>query len=853
MGTTSPLWGSLPGCGGHSGRLGCRRERQGWRFVVSLLVLLLAPALLAAELTISGHVVDENEAPVGGARITVRRTAPSGIWQTQTDADGAFHILVSGPGDYSVTVEREGYYELRDRPLRLEVSGELTLAIDTVREVFQSADVSEKPSPVDVTRAQNEERLTGTEVNDIPFSNSHSLLSSMSLLPGAVLDPTGTPHFNGSSQGQMLYLLNGFNITDPIYGAYNAVLALEGVRAMEFSSGRYSPEYGKGSAGFLNISTENGTDTFHYTATDFIPGLDIQHGTRFGNWYPRVGFSGPVIRGRAWFSDTFDSEYTNSLVPGLPRGENTRSGWLGSNLLHGQVNLTPGNILFADFMVNVNNENRVGLGVLDPVSTTTTVHTRRYFASVKDQIYLGRGALLEIGYGHYDSSTKQIPQGISPYIFSADGRSGNYFVSAIQTGSRDEGMAHAYLPHFHWLGAHQIEAGGGADHIGYDADFHRTDYEVEGLEGQVLSKTTFFGSGMFRVPDTEADWWVLDTWRPTKRLQVEAGVRGDWDRKIGAYGGSPHAAASWSPFASGRTRIIGGYSMTHDPVLLDLLGRPLDQMAITTEYEGTGQPFLGPVRTVFVAPDEPLKLPRAINWSGGVDQQVKEHLFFGAKYLWRHTTDGFVFINQLDPGGPPSVLPLANASLPGEYGLTNSRRDNFDSAQFSVRQTFSGQFEWMLSYIHSRAVSNAVLDYNSTEALQVLPNLVPVPWDTPNRILGWGYLPLPWKNWAVAVLADARDGFPFSAADEYGTVVGGVDSRRYPFNFDLNVAVERMITLRGYRFALRGGVDNLTNQANPTAVNNTIGSPQFLQYYGEEGRHFVVRVRFFGRAEKTKH
>ena len=824
-----------------------------WGGAAVLLVLCLAPNARAAAVTLSGHVVDENEAPVGRARITVTRAAPSGSWQAQTDPDGAFHVILPEPGDYRVTVEREGYYELRDRPLNVEASEELTLAIGTVREVFQSVNVNEKPSPVDITQAQNKERLTGTEVNDIPFANSHSLLSSMSLLPGAILDPTGTPHFNGSSQGQMLYLLNGFNITDPIYGAYNAVLAVEGVRAIEFDSGRYSPEYGKGSAGFLNISTENGTDTFHYTATDFIPGLDIQHGARLGNWYPRVGFSGPILRGRAWFSDTFDSEYNNSLVPGLPSGENTRSGWQGSNLLHGQVNLSPTNILFADFMVNVANANRVGLGVLDPVSTTTTVHTRRYFASVKDQIYLGHGALLEIGYGRYDSSTKQIPQGISPYIFSPDGRSGNYFISSVQTGTRDEGMAHAYLPHFHWLGAHQIEAGGGGDHIGYDADFQRTDYQLEGLQGQILSKTTFFGSGIFHVPDTEADWWVLDTWRPAKHLQVEAGVREDWDRQIGAFGWSPHAAASWSPFASGRTRITGGYSMTHDPVLLDLLGLPLDQSAITTEYDANGQPLGLPILTSFAAPSEPLKLPRAINWTGGVDHQVKEHLFFSAKYLWRHTTDGFVFINQLEPDAPPSVLPLPNASLPGEYQLTNFRRDNFDSAQFSVRQTFSGQFEWMLSYIHSRAVSNAVLDYNSSEPLQVVPNLVAVPWDTPNRVLGWGYLPLPWKNWAVAVLADARTGFPFSADDEYGTVVGGVDSRRYPFNFDLNVAVERMITLRGYRFALRGGVDNLTNQANPTAVDSTVGSPQFLQYYGEEGRHFVVRIRFFGRAEKNKH
>ncbi len=31
-----------------------------------------------------------------------------------------------------------------------------------------------------------------------------------------------------------------------------------------------------------------------------------------------------------------------------------------------------------------------------------------------------------------------------------------------------------------------------------------------------------------------------------------------------------------------------------------------------------------------------------------------------------------------------------------------------------------------------------------------------------------------------------------------------------------------------------------------------IGAPQFLQFLGDEGRHFVVRIRFFGRAGKNK-
>lgn len=365
----------------------------------------------ASDHELTGFVRDENEAPVSGARVTVRPGPPAsgGPWQAITDPAGAFSLSLPLPGDYLVDVRQEGYYQLKDRLVHVELSQQVTLVINTVREVFQSINVDEQPSPVDAAQARNEERLTGTEVNDVPYPNSHSLRSSMKLMPGVLQDPGGGLHFNGSSENQVQYLLNCFNITNPITGQLQTVLAVEGIRSLDYSSARYSPEYGKGSAGVLAISTENGTDAFHYTATDFIPGLNIQQGVRFGNWYPRVGVSGPIVRGRAWFSDTFDFQYNNSVVTGLPKGENIRSGWAGSNLFHTQVNLTTRNILYADFLVNVDNEDRVGLSPLDPASTTRTVNTRQHLGSVKDQVSFDGRSVLEFGYAHNDFSNRQTP------------------------------------------------------------------------------------------------------------------------------------------------------------------------------------------------------------------------------------------------------------------------------------------------------------------------------------------------------------------------------------------------------------------------------------------------------------
>ncbi len=819
-----------------------------------VLSVLMCFPVCAAEVGLHGRVVDENDAPVRDARVTMHQlvTATQNSWEATTDSTGSFTVALPGLGDFLVTVQREGYYAVEDRPVHLESGQELSLVINTVREAFQSVNVAETPSPVDITQTTNTERLTGTDLNDIPYANSHSLRSAMILMPGVLQDPTGALHVNGSSENQVLYVLNGFDITNPVSGQFQTVLAVEGIRSVELSTGRYSPQYGKGSAGVLAITTENGTDAFRYTATDFVPGLSIQQGLHLGNWYPRFGVSGPIVKGRAWFSDMFDSEYSETIVTGLPSGQNTRSGWAGANLLHTQLNLTRSNILFADFLVNIDHEGRMGLAPLNPVSTTFNLQRHEYLGSVKDQAYLGRGVLVELGYAHNQFSNVQTPQGQNLYDISPLGQSGNYFVNATQTSSRDEGLIHVFLPQIQGTGTHQIEAGADADLRRYDGDFARTGYEVLGVSGQLLSETLFPTPAIFHVSDPEMSSYVRDTWRISRRFQLDLGIRQSWDERVRGVAWSPRAAFSWSPFSSSRTRISGGYAITHDAVTLDVLSRPLDQVAVTTQYNADGTPAGPAALTAFSIGNTSMALPRATNWTLNADHQVSKGIYISAKYLRRRGTDGFAFINALAPEALPSLLPLPGGAFGGNYQVANLRRDDYDSVQISVRQTFSGQHEWMASYTHSRAASNAVIDPNTAQPLQILSDFVPMPWDAPNRLLAWAYLPLPatnWgRNWAVSVLADMRSGYPFSVRDPTGIVVGAVDSHRYPLNFDLDLAIERLITLRGYRFALRGGMNNLTDRANPTAVNNVTGVPQFLQYLGNEGRHFTVRIRFFGRA-----
>src|SRR4051812_37502374 len=91
-------------------------------WIVALVGLAaFVPIRCAAQVTVTGHVVDENDAPVREAVVVMRHAgAPVPVAQAQTDPTGAFRIALPARGDYLVNVDREGFYALKDRPVRFD-------------------------------------------------------------------------------------------------------------------------------------------------------------------------------------------------------------------------------------------------------------------------------------------------------------------------------------------------------------------------------------------------------------------------------------------------------------------------------------------------------------------------------------------------------------------------------------------------------------------------------------------------------------------------------------------------------------------------------------------------------------
>jgi len=271
---------------------------------------------------------------------------------------------------------------------------------------------------------------------------------------------------------------------------------------------------------------------------------------------------------------------------------------------------------------------------------------------------------------------------------------------------------------------------------------------------------------------------------------------------------------------------------------------------VSTYFYPDGSPSRGPALALYRIDNTNLASPRYHNWNLGIEQELPRQIQLRANVTRRRGSRGLTYVNGLQCECiemPSEFDGFVNPQFDAIYSLSGRRNDRYSAVEVTLRQPIRQQYEWLLSYTRSRARSNAVVDQSIDEPLLIDDNAGALPWDTPNRWLSWGYLPTPWRKWAIAYLAEYRTGFPFSVQDTNGQLAGSVNSYRFPVFFELNLFLERRVAFHKQWWAVRAGFNNITNHRNPNVVNNVIGSPEFLNLYGGQSRAFNVRVRWLGK------
>lgn len=339
------------------------------RILLAIAVAWFFPVGLAAQ-QITGNIVgtvkDASGANVPNATITITSTDKNVVIRSlATDAQGQYSAPLLPVGRYSLTVEARGFKKVTQTNVELNVNENLTIDFTLqVGPMQESVTVEATPLQVDTETPQSQTVINGTQIRELAIT-TRNYESLVALMPGVstglasdqlyigVSNPVGTSNqinfsVNGARPTQNAWNIDGADNVDR--GANLTLLAYPSVDAIqEFSVQRsqYNAEYGRSSAGQINVITKSGTNQFHGDVYEFFRN-DVLAANSFT--LNRVGTPRPPLR----YNDFGGTVGGPVFIPGVYNSDRKETFFFFSEEPRRVITYTP----FADVFVPTANERK---------------------------------------------------------------------------------------------------------------------------------------------------------------------------------------------------------------------------------------------------------------------------------------------------------------------------------------------------------------------------------------------------------------------------------------------------------------------------------------------------------------
>src|ERR1700678_201978 len=290
--------------------------------VLSLVSIGVLHAQTAVTGGIEGNVTDTSGAAVSGATVEVTNVGDAVTHKTITNNDGAYRFPSLIPGNYTVTVNKQGFAQFTRDATRIDTG--IIVRIDAklpVGTATAKVEVTGEAPLLQTDSAEVNETIRSNEINALPtFGNN---ITRLSLLAPGVSMPSGqldlhpenagedfNLNINGAAPNANGHLLDGVENTEAIQGLSIIVVPNDSVQEVKLATSDYDAEYGKVAGGLWQITTKSGTNAFHgslfenyrtsgFNAADHFTeptGLPRNIWNQFGG---SVG--GPVIKDKIFF------------------------------------------------------------------------------------------------------------------------------------------------------------------------------------------------------------------------------------------------------------------------------------------------------------------------------------------------------------------------------------------------------------------------------------------------------------------------------------------------------------------------------------------------------------------------
>jgi len=258
--------------------------------------------------TIRGQIMDPGNLPLPGVTITAASPAMQGTRSAVTSTNGDFIIPFLPPGDYTVTIELQGFQQQK-KAVSVAMADtqpfSITLALAGVQET------------VTVTASAQTEVLTTSTVAEtyrkdmlerLPLGRD--LAAAVTLAPGVTpTGPSGNIIMSGALSFETQYLVNGVVINENLRGQALNLFIEDAVQETKVSTASISAEYGRFGGGVVNMITKSGGNMFSGSfRTTFnndawralTPDANDKKVNKITPVYEAT-LGGPILKDRLWF------------------------------------------------------------------------------------------------------------------------------------------------------------------------------------------------------------------------------------------------------------------------------------------------------------------------------------------------------------------------------------------------------------------------------------------------------------------------------------------------------------------------------------------------------------------------
>lgn len=609
-----------------------------------LLAILMASVAIATAQesttgTIFGRVVDEQDALVPGATVTI--TSEQGSKTTVTDERGRFNMPYLTPGLHAVRAELTGFVPVIYDNVQVRLGGRTELVFTLrVGAMTEQVTVTGASPVVDVTSTTIGGTIEADMMHKVPVGRQ--LADTLYVIPGVSsggLTGNSNPSIGGGAGLDNQYHIDGVNVSDNGYGSlgvysrsYRSMgqgVTSEFIDEVQVKTGGYEAEYGQSTGGVVNVITKSGSNSIHGAGFGYLQSKGMEATRKnFDDWTngrstivsePKsdVGFSigGPIIQDKAFFFGAFHPQWTTRSMRAPDDPENFPLSELGdvdrdrrymAYAVKGTYQISP------DHRLDVSVFGDPSVSELGPQTDTgsdllnqnTTAFSRLEFGGNQQAVrysgIMNNDWLLEGSWARAAADFTELPsvdewqtvdQRVTPNIrtggigFSEDTESQNIQYQIKSTNH---------------IGAHQIRYGFHFEDIGYDSITNYTGPTivlangtptVTGVSRRIISDPVFGSIYRARrgqtanVRATSQSYWSLfvqDKFEVGQNLAFNIGLRYEQQELTGTQTSfkwdnnwSPRVGVVYDPTSEGRAKIYANYGRFFAKVPNDLAARAM--------------------------------------------------------------------------------------------------------------------------------------------------------------------------------------------------------------------------------------------------------------------------------------